>query len=505
MYRSQCANSFILSYAKEKALRVEIHDASATRTRISSFYLGRRSTRQRHRHRPFFLSISATELRHRAHPSRQRPRRSTPIGDVRTSNTLHRRSDRTPSLARRAAARRDARGPTESRTIARWGQRGEPSFGLSSFTIAAPKGTFFIFLLYLSISHPLPQSLTWLLHNYFLPTLNPSPAQSQSHSHSQSIRPVEPLLKRYKNLLKTVSRDASLRTRHAADISGVVREIGRWLAEARVAAVVHAASEFASSSWLSYRGGRHRAGEPVALVVDNGDEDDGGDDEEPEPREAWALDRLCDALLVKGALVPISRKLVIDVFLPAPTPTNPGEPRKNRVLILYFPCSFRKRVSSKGSPHHPPSSLLMIWVPLLESVAADHAHFPAVLTSHVITHLLSDDDNPPPAAAEPEPGPDDNTNATTAAAEKASYDVCLANWATWLIEWRRSADETDVDVTARRQSVFFQLAQALIVSPNSHKDEHEQEQEPSLKSPQTGCVCRLSPKLRRARADRLTI
>jgi hypothetical protein len=115
----------------------------------------------------------------------------------------------------------------------------------------------------------------------------------------------------------------------------------------------------------------------------------------------------------------------------------------------------------------------MIWIPLLESVAAEHAHFPAVLTSHVITHLLSDDDNPP-AVDEPEPDPNDNTNATTAtvaAAEKASYDVCLANWATWLIEWRRSADETDTDVTARRQSVFFQLAQAL-VSPNHYK--HEQ-------------------------------
>lgn len=50
--------------------------------------------------------------------------------------------------------------------------------------------------------------------------------------------------------------------------------------------------------------------------MDNGDDgdDDGGDNEEPEPREAWALDRLCDALLVKGALVPISRKSVINVF-----------------------------------------------------------------------------------------------------------------------------------------------------------------------------------------------
>ena len=89
-------------------------------------------------------------------------------------------------------------------------------------------------------------------------------------------------------------------------------------------------------------------------------------------------------------------------------------------MQLYSPL-LRKRVSSKGSPHHPLSSLLIIWIlPLLESVLAGHAHFPAVCTSHVITHLLSDND-------EPEPEPDD-TNAATAA-EKTSYDVCLANWA----------------------------------------------------------------------------
>jgi ribosomal biogenesis protein LAS1 len=85
----------------------------------------------------------------------------------------------------------------------------------------------------------------------------------------------------------------------------VLREIERWIAEARVAAVHAHANEFAS--WLSYR--RRGAGEPIVAEVGNGD-DDGGDDEEPEPREAWALDRLCSALLVKGALVPISRKSV---------------------------------------------------------------------------------------------------------------------------------------------------------------------------------------------------
>lgn len=132
----------------------------------------------------------------------------------------------------------------------------------------------------------------------------------------------------------------------------------------------------------------------------------------------------------------------------------------------------------------------MIWIPLLESVAADHAHFPAVLTSRVITHLLSDDhddhDDLPADEREPDPG---DTNATaTAASEKASYDVCLANWATWLIEWRRSDDETDADITARRQNVFFQLAQTLVVTP-SHNKQDEQEETSSIKyQPQTGYV-----------------
>ena len=116
-----------------------------------------------------------------------------------------------------------------------------------------------------------------------------------------------PLLRRYKSVLKTVSRDASLRARHAADISGALREIERWLAEARVAAHTHA-SEFAS--WLPYYRERRRAGEEdepavaATQVEDNNEEDE----DMPEPTEAWALDRLCDALLVKGALVPLSRK-----------------------------------------------------------------------------------------------------------------------------------------------------------------------------------------------------
>ncbi|KAI0271574.1 Las1-like-domain-containing protein [Gloeopeniophorella convolvens] len=232
------------------------------------------------------------------------------------------------------------------------------------------------------------ESLNWLLHNYFLltlnPTLEPPPARPP-------LRPLEPLLKQYKSLLKLVSRDASLRARHAPDIDKVLRDVERWLAEARIAADA-SAREFA---WQAGERG-------TSTGADDEDEDD--------PREAWALERLCEALLVRGALVPVSRK---------------------------------KRAAPKGM-HHPPPALLVIWAPLLESLSAAHARFQSALTAHIVAHLV----------AEPQDVPDE-----AAAAERASYDVCLAAWAAWLVEWRR-ADEADA-AAARRQDAFLQLVQAL--------------------------------------------
>lgn len=81
-----------------------------------------------------------------------------------------------------------------------------------------------------------------------------------------------------------------------------------------------------ASGLSSYRA-RQQPGETAAAVLDNGDDGDGDgeEEEELEPREAWALDRLCDALLVKGALVPISRKSVINASpLSYPLPPLPA-------------------------------------------------------------------------------------------------------------------------------------------------------------------------------------
>ena len=133
----------------------------------------------------------------------------------------------------------------------------------------------------------IPQCLSWLLHNYFLPTLNPAHASPRPLLPLR-LRPAEPLLRRYKSLLKKSlvrgDNDASLHssTHHEADVRAVLREIERWLAEARVAAHPTSMNEYGAM---------------------NDDDDD--------PREAWALDRLCDALLARGAMIPLSRKWVV--------------------------------------------------------------------------------------------------------------------------------------------------------------------------------------------------
>jgi ribosomal biogenesis protein LAS1 len=125
------------------------------------------------------------------------------------------------------------------------------------------------------------QSMQWLLDNYFLPKLNPSSAPP---SRGSSLRPISPLLKQYKTLLKITTRDASLKAQYDRSIIAILRNIGRWFAEARLAANL-AATGF---GWDS-----------TDQDTDSGDTD---------AKERWVLDRFCDAMLEKGALVPLSKR-----------------------------------------------------------------------------------------------------------------------------------------------------------------------------------------------------
>lgn len=115
--------------------------------------------------------------------------------------------------------------------------------------------------------------MAWLLHNYWIPTINPS----QSQQPQAPLRALGPILKSYKSLLKITTRDASVKVQYRQAITTILRDIERWLAEAKIAANVAA-------------GG---------LGWDVGDQD---------PKEKWALEKLCDSLMEKGMLVPLSKK-----------------------------------------------------------------------------------------------------------------------------------------------------------------------------------------------------
>ena len=79
-----------------------------------------------------------------------------------------------------------------------------------------------------------------------------------------------------------------------------------------------------------------------------------------------------------------------------------------------------------------------------------NAHLRTVLCTHIVARLLAE-------RACPSDDDDDDDG------ERASYELCLAAWGAWLVEWRL-AHEVDADVSARREDIFFQLIHALCTS-----------------------------------------
>ncbi|KAF9021510.1 Las1-domain-containing protein [Hymenopellis radicata] len=133
------------------------------------------------------------------------------------------------------------------------------------------------------------QSMVWLFQNYWLPAISPYTAPKTS----PTLRSLAPVLKEYKRLLKATTRDHSLKSVHQQSITKVVREVERWLGEAKVAAD------------LEWKGG------------DN------------DSKENFALEKLSDELLQKGILVPLSKKKRIfpsDTFHPPPNAVDIWSP-----------------------------------------------------------------------------------------------------------------------------------------------------------------------------------
>ncbi|TFK36790.1 Las1-like-domain-containing protein [Crucibulum laeve] len=230
------------------------------------------------------------------------------------------------------------------------------------------------------------QSMLWILHNYFLPTINPS---VRSQSQPVPLRPLAPILRHYKSLLKAVTRDTSLRTQYKPQISTVLKDIERWIAEATVSANV-------SDGNIGWNSGGS---------IDNAPERD------QDPKERWALEVLCDGLLEKGMLVPLSKK---------------------------------KRTVPEDSTF-PPSFSVLLWTPLLQHLQMLHVDFCFFLCDSIVTSLCGSHIMSTPTEQDK---PSDS-----------SYDICLARWLIWCI----TTLETDSphDSESRREDIIIHVMQIL--------------------------------------------
>lgn len=243
--------------------------------------------------------------------------------------------------------------------------------------------------------HP-PQSMTWLLYNYFLPTLNPS---SVSDSHP-TLRPLAPILQRYKSILKITTRDTSLKSQYKDTLLSTMKEIERWISEAQVAANVLAGD----IGWEATPGENE-------MYIDS--------------KEKWALERICDALLDKGALVPLSKKYV----LPLTETPLPHLSRKRDFPVDAF---------------HPPKFSVLLWTPLLHHVQSLHPEFLALLVDRMMSTLVA------------KPQCDE------------SYEMCLARWVLWCIETQEEGDS--VSGLDLRKETTASLMQSMGYGCDSKRD-----------------------------------
>ncbi|KAG8942603.1 rRNA-processing protein las1 [Tulasnella sp. 424] len=203
------------------------------------------------------------------------------------------------------------------------------------------------------------EALTWLLHNYFIPTISPSLPSSSSIQLS----PAEPILQRYKSLVKATSKDVTLQKKRTTDFDKVFRDLERWIGEAKIA------------SWGAMN---------LSAV----------DDEEDEWKEGWALDRLCEALLGRGGLVPVSKK---------------------------------KRPQPASKVSLPPNAAT--WSNFLTKVTTTHPSLPSRLMSN-LTSIFS---------LPPESG-----------SSSVSYKWSIAGWILWTTnEWGSTVDECSVEAVMR--------------------------------------------------------
>ncbi|KIJ45187.1 hypothetical protein M422DRAFT_166931 [Sphaerobolus stellatus SS14] len=164
-------------------------------------------------------------------------------------------------------------------------------------------------------------SLNWFLNNFFLPTLSPT---SQASRTAVPLTPIDPLLAEYKHLLKSITRDVSLKSRSAAEVKRILRAFDNWISEARTTASM------------------------MAFDVESAAE-------EEEAKDRWAMEQFSDGLLRRGGLVPVSK---------------------------------RKRPSLLQGLSVPTPQYINMWSPLILHISNRNTAFPSILLHRIVAKLL---------------------------------------------------------------------------------------------------------------------
>ena len=99
------------------------------------------------------------------------------------------------------------------------------------------------------------------------------------------LRPLTPSLIEYKHAMKIIIRDVSLASQQKHKVIALMRDLERWIAESRVAA------NSVVEDWTHIQ----LSGSPMTAS---------------DPKEIWALEKICDKLSEQGTLVPLSKKSV---------------------------------------------------------------------------------------------------------------------------------------------------------------------------------------------------
>lgn len=165
------------------------------------------------------------------------------------------------------------------------------------------------------------------------------------------------------------------------------------------------------------------------------------DDARVDIRERWALEVICNALLERGAIVPVSKRSEIDSS------------------CVFRHSSFCRKCRALAHPFLPTAGSLALWTPLLMQLHEAHTTFPSIFISRIISVLLDDLGS--------------NTNVNIIELDSKSlpqdpiYREYLARWANWAAQTWTCESEHGVDL---RKEVVLQLAPIFVPGHNSGQE-----------------------------------